>query len=103
MKYGRNCPSTCLSDNFEYPTLRVAWTACEVEAECRFVMKYGHGKYFIRRSTDPNLSGKGIVGYTYNKPCSGGKCIILEIYMYRNSEPLLTKLLYFRISLNFNP
>ena len=63
---GKDCPrdvsANCLNSNTGYSTFLTAWTQCGQVAECEFIMKYHDGKYYLRRSSDPDVSGQqGIV------------------------------------------
>merc|ERR1740123_1015266 len=59
---GKNCPkdsdpTTCLNGNHAYATFAEAWEACGADAGCGLIMKYdGNGKYYMRRSSDPDTS-----------------------------------------------
>ena len=49
----RNIHATCINDNIGYPDLASAWKRCGQVPECKRIMKYYDGKYYLRRATDP--------------------------------------------------
>ena len=53
---GYNCPgnqfSKCLNKNTPYDSLEAAWKKCGEIQECKKIMLYSDGKFYLRRSTD---------------------------------------------------
>mmetsp|Transcript_130506 Transcript_130506/g.226787 ORF Transcript_130506/g.226787 Transcript_130506/m.226787 type:complete len:262 (-) Transcript_130506:94-879(-) len=69
---GKRCPPAegpnslpCLNKNKDYETLEQAWAACGRVEDCDSVMQYTDGRWYLRRATDPDISGEGLKLYVY--------------------------------------
>ena len=71
VKYGKSCPydmASCLNNNKAYDRLETAWKDCGKVSGCDFVMKYHNNKYYLRRTSDPNVQNfPKVRGYIYNQ------------------------------------
>ena len=62
---GKNCQSNiCLNSNTGYDTFVQAWTRCGEVAECGFIMRYDDGKYYLRRTSDPDRTDMQGISYS---------------------------------------
>ena len=66
--HGKNCGSNyCINGNRAYPALLEAWTICGHVPDCGFIMRYSDQRYYLRRTSDPDLQGQD--GYAYPANC----------------------------------
>lgn len=62
--HGKECPqkkaALCLRNNKAYGSIKEAWDACGSTDGCAFILSWSNGKYYLRRSSDPDVKdGKG--------------------------------------------
>lgn len=69
---GKRCPPPegpdalpCLNHNKDYDTMEQAWAACGQVPDCDSIMQYTDARWYLRRSTDPDISGEGLKLYVY--------------------------------------
>jgi len=77
MPFGKNCPddgddglygATCLNGNKPYWNQNAAWVACAEVEGCGAIMQTADGRFFLRRTSDPDTS-TGNNAYTIEFSC----------------------------------
>ena len=84
---GYHCSGGCINGNTGYWEYQTAWKRCGEIKQCKMIMKYTNGKYYLRKFNDRFESNSKCRKCEYVEYRCGGKKKIFFYFLFINIIP----------------